>query len=315
MPLIKHFPEDFIVEEVPNYEFFEAGRYAYFLLEKRNYTTLRALDQVARVLRVPLKHIGYAGIKDKHALTKQYISVPRGKPFAQPDLSLTFVGYRDTPLSLGDLWGNAFTLVVRGLEHSPVQQDTFVNYFGEQRFSHSNAEIGKAMVTNDFARVTELLLQGHGEYEDRIRKHLKKRPRDHIGALRQLPEKLLLLFVHSYQSLLWNRLAQRVVEKEIEVDSLPLLGFDTDIDDPRLFELVQELLEEEGVGLRNFIIRKIPSLTCEGGWRDLYKRLHDLSIGDLEVDEVTGAYKSTITFKLEKGAYATEAITSLCRLS
>lgn len=303
MYMIKCYPEDFVVEEIPNYELGK-GKYMYFLVEKRNYTTMRALEHVARAFRIKTKQIGYAGIKDKYAVTRQYISVLRGKEFSERDLKVSFAGYRDRPLTLGDLWGNAFEIVIRDID-AIRPRERFVNYYGEQRFSHSNAEIGKALIKGNFSEACTLLLNGHGEYEEKIREHLGRLPNDHVGALRTLPEKLLLLFVHSYQSRLWNWLAKEVVEAGKEYERIPLLGFDTEISDPYLSGLVSSILEKERVSLRDFIVRKIPSLTCEGDERDLYKRFHDLEIGEI----VDG--NCTVSFKLEKGAYATEALKAL----
>ena len=55
---IKQIPEDFIVEEIPEYETQMEGEYSYFLLKKINYTTIDAIIKIAQRLRLPLKYIG-----------------------------------------------------------------------------------------------------------------------------------------------------------------------------------------------------------------------------------------------------------------
>ena len=72
---IKQQPEDFRVVEIPNYEIRDKGEYPIFLLRKRNYTTEQAIQKVADYFHIKPKFIGYAGIKDKKAITEQYISI------------------------------------------------------------------------------------------------------------------------------------------------------------------------------------------------------------------------------------------------
>ena len=72
---IKQKPEDFIVKEIPDYESDENGNYAYFWLTKKNFTTVEAIRRIANKLDILLKRIGFAGSKDKIALTKQVISI------------------------------------------------------------------------------------------------------------------------------------------------------------------------------------------------------------------------------------------------
>ena len=72
---IKQKPEDFLVKEIPDYELDENGIYAYFWLTKKNFTTVDAIRTIANKLDIMMKRIGFAGSKDKIALTKQVISI------------------------------------------------------------------------------------------------------------------------------------------------------------------------------------------------------------------------------------------------
>ncbi len=161
---IKTRPEDFIVEEICPFEPQEEGRYWFLELKKRDVSTLEALRVISRLLKIPLKDIGFAGLKDRFALTTQYITIPdsyrvedccfgfvnnRWVKVSFSDLNrmgfcIKVLGKSLKPLNIGDLKGNRFTVVVRNFEKSLrrrfyrnveiVKEYGFPNYFGEQRF-------------------------------------------------------------------------------------------------------------------------------------------------------------------------------------
>ena len=172
----KRQPEDFIVKEKNNLSFKPKGKYAYFLLKKRNCNTLDALKLLARELHVPLDQVGFAGLKDKLAITEQVISVPKRYVTAQnyrlsPQVYLRFLGYGDEPIRLGKFLGNEFTITLRPLGRrqknrirkglSFFTQYGFPNYFGEQRF-------GSVLGTKDF--IARLLLQER--YEEALKTYI-----------------------------------------------------------------------------------------------------------------------------------------------
>jgi tRNA pseudouridine13 synthase len=123
---IKEAPEDFIVKEINKINLTKDGNYLICILKKTNYTTTRALEQIARNLKIPLKNIGYAGIKDKNAITEQYISI---KNIAKDkiiklnlkDIKLNVLGYSDEPIVLGKLIGNEFIITIRCLKDHSCQ--------------------------------------------------------------------------------------------------------------------------------------------------------------------------------------------------
>ncbi len=169
-------PEDFIVKERHNLFFKPRGEYAYFLLKKRNCNTLDALKLLARQLRVPLDQVGFAGLKDKLAITEQVISVPKRYVTAQnyrlsPQVYLRFLGYGDEPVRLGEFLGNEFTITLHPLTRRQkgrikkglgfFAQYGFPNYFGEQRF-------GSILGTKDF--IARLLLQER--YEEALKTYI-----------------------------------------------------------------------------------------------------------------------------------------------
>src|SRR5690606_12978670 len=74
---IKQRPEDFFVQEVPLYEPGGEGEHLYVEIEKVRLTTFDAVNRIARALDLPPREIGYAGLKDAFAVTRQVLSIPR----------------------------------------------------------------------------------------------------------------------------------------------------------------------------------------------------------------------------------------------
>jgi tRNA pseudouridine13 synthase len=74
---LKQLPDDFVVEEIPDYIVSsEKDEHTIFLLQKQEVDTFDAIRRIAQRLRISLFEIGYAGLKDKHALARQYVSIP-----------------------------------------------------------------------------------------------------------------------------------------------------------------------------------------------------------------------------------------------
>ena len=160
--VFKQIPEDFKVYEKVNLKPLKKGPYEIFILEKRCISTLEAIEVISKFFNIPKNKIGYAGLKDKFAVTWQYISIPQKykvkecifvkrnnkwiiskvkKPYY---FSLKFFCYSKTPLLLGKLKGNLFEITLRNLNKSLKEKVSknlnlrkeipFPNYYGEQRF-------------------------------------------------------------------------------------------------------------------------------------------------------------------------------------
>jgi tRNA pseudouridine13 synthase len=336
---LKSVPEDFVVVELARHNIKSTGHYALLELAKRNTTTERALSELADALGVKRRMLGYAGAKDARALTRQYVSLKleqellkRLKHLNRTSFTVRHVGFLDEQITLGNLDGNRFEIVVRKItaEHvTPLQR--IPNYFDEQRFSRANAEIGLAILKKEFKAAAELLLQHDDEAGPRITRHLAERPNDYITALRLLPRNVLLLYVHAYQSKLFNAILARhikeqdkgavviggpvqitVQSKELPDEKIPIIGFGTPQD--RFTEWYGAMLEKDGLTTRDFVVRSIPFLTVEGGDRDAFFTVADLTIGDLEEDDLfPGHKKQRLAFTLPKGCYATMVVKCLYR--
>ena len=157
--LIKHSPEDFIVEELPARNWDDAGSFAVFKLTKISLNTEQAIDIISKRFHILSNTIKYSGTKDKHAHTVQYISIPSKNlniskiSLDEGNLKLEHVGYCDEPLSLGTLKGNRFMITVREIK-SVEEADKLIvpNYFDEQRFSSSNYDIGMSILKHDYRK-------------------------------------------------------------------------------------------------------------------------------------------------------------------
>ncbi|MBS3127786.1 tRNA pseudouridine(13) synthase TruD [Candidatus Woesearchaeota archaeon] len=319
---IKTRPEDFKVTEkyaLPTFQ--KQGGYAYVLLEKRNYNLMRAVQVLSRLFGISEKEIGYAGIKDKCAITQQYITLHHMKKekilcFHTKDISLTFLGYAILPITLGSHTANHFEIVIRDLQKKPEKKERYINYFGTQRFSSNNAAIGKDLILKNYQKALTYIQEQKNEFKKEIEKHLEKNPQDVIGALHLLPIRFLKLYVHAYQAELWNRTLDRYLfenkEEKDKQKKIPLLGFGYTCGDEHLKKIIASVMKEEQIQERDFINKQFPALSIEGTERNLFMELHDFSLGELEEDELHPEKKKVrIQFTLGKGSYATEVIRQL----
>ena len=347
MYTIKEKPDDFIVDEqMTTIWFSEPQKYAVYILKKQSLNTIQVVDMITKHLRLKANDIGFAGIKDRHAITTQYVTIPNipGKTDIEkvlaikiPNISLTHCGYYHKHVSTPMLVGNRFTITVRNLEdYSFRPTNNMVNYFGEQRFSKNNADIGYAFIKKDFKRATELLLayasdESKQTYNERkVKAYLTENPTDHIGALRQLPGQTCKFFLHAYQSKLWNETVSFLLKKkkiegytedkifayipqQIPVlfpTKIPAIGFFYDEDDwdKNVQDAIEALFLKENITERDFVIKQMSEVTEPGAVRQTIVQIEDLKVLEQTKD------KLTISFTLQRGCYATMALRHLLQL-
>lgn len=159
-------PEDFVVEEVPLYTPQGEGEHCYFLVEKHNRTTLNVVNELATYLNIKEVDIGYAGLKDKNAITSQVISI-RMTGKEPPEIKLKnckikFIGRHLNKIKIGHLKGNRFILTLENLEQGYakkleakidyIKKFGFPNYFGAQRFGNrfNNHLAGLSVLKKDY---------------------------------------------------------------------------------------------------------------------------------------------------------------------
>ena len=159
MPRIRTLSEDFRVEEIPLFPLSGNGHFLYLWIEKRDLNTADVLKALGRTLGVGPREIGYAGRKDRRAVTRQWFSIPAQREKALANFSLAGAQIltterHDDRLRVGQLWGNRFRLVVREVSEKAcrgvgdtleqVQTRGFANRYGRQRFGRDgkNADRG-----------------------------------------------------------------------------------------------------------------------------------------------------------------------------
>ena len=117
---IKQFIEDFHVEEVPLYQPSGVGEHCFIEIEKTDLATRDAIDHMARGLNVQSGRFGYAGLKDRKGITRQFLSVSQADEDRIRQLQLTGikvlrVARHKNKLRIGHLRGNRFRIRVRGV--------------------------------------------------------------------------------------------------------------------------------------------------------------------------------------------------------
>ena len=148
-------PEDFIVEELSSFEPAGQGEHLLLTIEKRGMNTAFAAKRIAQWAGIAEMGIGYAGMKDRHAVTRQRISVHLPKRVApdtaaleSDDLRVLEAHWHNRKLPRGALAGNRFVITLRDVRGdgvaieqrlSAVRAHGLPNYFGEQRFGRGRS--------------------------------------------------------------------------------------------------------------------------------------------------------------------------------
>lgn len=164
---IRTLPEDFFVEEIPAFEPTGEGEHLLLTLQKRGLNTAEVARRLAQWAGLPEMAIGYAGMKDRHAVTRQRFSVHLPKRIA-PDIGLLSAldaageqplqvlehTWHNRKLPRGALAGNRFVLVLRQVQGDPAAIDARLkqiatsglpNWFGEQRFGREGGNVAAVL--------------------------------------------------------------------------------------------------------------------------------------------------------------------------
>ncbi|XP_071684585.1 uncharacterized protein [Lolium perenne] len=242
---------------------YHLGKYLRFHLYKENKDTQEALRVIGKMLGLQPRAFGFAGTKDKRAITTQQVTLFRVHASRLAALNNKLIGikvgdfnYVKEGLVLGQLMGNRFTIILRSVvaESEDVIKAAvdglinsgFINYYGLQRFGSAsvpNHLVGAALLRGEWRNAVSLILdpregecddmngvrehyKEHGDIDSAIRnfprrlvaerailQRLKKYLGNYLQALMAIPRPLRLMYVHSYQSYLWNHAASMRVGK------------------------------------------------------------------------------------------------------
>jgi tRNA pseudouridine13 synthase len=189
--VIRQRDEDFFVQEIPLYEASGDGEHILCEIQKVGLTTFRVCDEIGRALNVHPRDIGFAGMKDAHAVARQLFTIPRVTEEAVMQLAVRgltplWAAKHRNKLKLGHLKGNRFAIKIRDVQATDVvklrpvldriEQHGLPNYFGEQRFGrrNDNDALGAALLRNDSKGLLDLLL---GKPSDVYDKPHQQQPR------------------------------------------------------------------------------------------------------------------------------------------
>ena len=199
----KQSKDDFVVTEVPLYEFSGEGEHVIIKIRKKDLATWDALQIISEAVGCKNRDIGYAGLKDKNAMTVQYLSIHKSfedkiDAFSHPQIKILEKTYHNNKIKIGHLKGNKFFIRLKRvqpmhrmkLESALEKIVTFgmPNYFGFQRFGldGDNYKKGEALIA---------------------------------GTLKVRDRKLRKMYINAYQSYLYNGWLSKRIEVSKIVDS------------------------------------------------------------------------------------------------
>ncbi|MDY6966193.1 MAG: tRNA pseudouridine(13) synthase TruD [Halobacteriota archaeon] len=267
---IRQMAEDFFVNEITNRVEGDKGEYLIVELTKRDWDTNHLIRELSRILHVSQRRFGWAGTKDKHAVTRQKLSI---WDVSEEDLNrinlqgveLKKIGYANRSIAMGDLYGNEFTIVIRDLDLpiedvrdavgstcQEIKENGIANFFGSQRFGSSRPVthlVGEEILHCDFekavmtyiakpfpdesreAREAREYIWETGDLKGGLKKmplflrferalldYLIANPGDYAGSFSVLPKNLKSMFVHAYQSLIFNKILSSRIKRGIPID-------------------------------------------------------------------------------------------------
>ncbi len=187
---------DFVVREVPLYEWSGEGEHLVLEVRKKDLTTWDMLNILSKHIGIKSREFGYAGLKDKDGMTTQFISMPKKleskvDSFEHPQIKILSKHQHRNKIKIGHLKGNNFFIRLKKVNtvdaqklkeaFKKIEDMGFANYFGYQRFGR----------TGDNFKEAKLVLSG------------QKRERN---------KKIKKLLISSYQSHLFNLWLSKRIE-------------------------------------------------------------------------------------------------------
>jgi tRNA pseudouridine13 synthase len=162
---LKTVPADFVVEELPAYEPSGRGEHLFLWIEKEGISADALIEHLAQTLQIPRAAIGVAGLKDRHAITRQCVSVPahvedKVASASTEAIRIVWARRHQNKLKTGHLRGNRFSILLRTDPGRLSAAETIVerlrsqgvpNYYGEQRFglNGETAALGFALLRGE----------------------------------------------------------------------------------------------------------------------------------------------------------------------
>lgn len=185
---IKQRPEDFVVQEAGAWQPRPDGAYGIYRLSKRGIGTLDAVTELCRGLHIPQKIISFGGLKDRHSVSDQIVSI-RGerREFRHPRFHLTFLGRSAHPYDHRSFSANRFTITVRDLTAAQavavrqrldqVKVFGIPNYYDDQRFGSLRGTkefIARRLIAGDCEGALQLAIATPSAEDQKMDRNIKR---------------------------------------------------------------------------------------------------------------------------------------------
>ncbi|GEM_PF-1223393 len=299
--------EDFVVKESISRKFLVQykrgkrvekidGPYSILKVTKKGLTTEEAIKRLAKIYGIKEKDIGFAGLKDRVAITTQHITIKNfsGENYCNDELSAEKTGMSSRPIAVGDLESNAFEITLHGCRNTEnlnallksLKSKGMPNYFGQQRFGahNDNQIVGRHLIKK--------------RYGDAL-KIINEHSRDIHKGIKYVTKRRLKFFVNAYQSFIFNKMLDAYIKKTKKPDygDAPIIGARTKIARSVFGKILRRIMEKEKISSEDFRIKDL-KLSCEGGMRKAFVKPR------IESAEISGS-DVKLKFILPKGSYAT----------
>lgn len=302
-------PEDFIVREIIDKKFLqrfsrggkkitEQSGYFLYKLRKENTTTKQAIGKIAKSLGIKESDIGYAGLKDKFAVTEQYVTMKKDAGDLKiSSISLEKIKPTNKFLSIGDLNGNEFVVMLHDTRFNSkifdeIKSRPMPNYFGLQRFgmNRNNHVIGKYIIARNF---------------DKALKTISNNSRRKYDKIYDVPKNELKFYIHSYQSWIFNEVLSEIIKKKKTANEIKIVGCNAKLGKSFADNIISAILKKERITPEDFSLRDL-GISCIGSLRKAF-----ISVTDIEYRRSGDTL--TMNFKLPKGSYATVLINEISK--
>ncbi len=357
----------------------EQFRYPLYLLEKRDIDSNHAVFEIERQYHIRLRIMGIKDAKavtQQYTGSARAMKSPPTE-LKTTHTRLSLAGFTKRPLARQSLAGNEFNITIYEPQVTELggfieQVQSIGNFYGLQRFGGERLVthlVGREIVKRNFGKAVELLLSYTTKYDTPMSKEIRSTSTDPknyprvlrtlpkgmdierkvlsvlvaggnaISALRAVPLNIRRLFVHAYQSYIFNRCLSSAVlsgwdlarpdpgdlcfemegpatfgrvlkfdhadEKHVMVPAIRMAGYSFQPGSGRFENITKNVLQEEGVSAKDFYIKEMQELSNQGGFRQAPLWCTDFSYG--KDDDLV------VSFKLPKGSYATTLLREIMK--
>lgn len=316
---LKCIPADFQVDEQVALRS-DGGPFALYLLTKQSIGTMEAIDQIVQRWNIARSQIAWAGLKDRHARTSQYVTIKGGprQSLQFGCIELKYLGYTSRPVHPRDIVSNRFTVVLRNMDAAEIaaakktlaeaERDGLPNYFDEQRFGslgESGIFIAQPWCKGEYEKALWLALAEHNDHDRPDEREQKRILRELWG---KWPEAKAAL-ARSHTRSVITYLADKPIKPDFkralalvrqDLRSLWLAAYQSHLWNQMLAAVIEQNCRPEDLRRQRIARQELPFFTAlpeaDRGWLHAFQmplpsaRLH-LEPGDLKdlIEDVMSA--------------------------